>query len=184
MDEVTATGEVWRPVADYAGAYEVSDLGRVRSVARAFVDARGRTHRRPGRVLRLGRHKDGYAMVDLSRGGAKRCLLVHRLVAGAFLPNPEQKAEVNHRDGNKTNNRLGNLEWATRPENMRHAFAAGLYSRGKGSDALNAKLTEGDIPTIRARLAAGHSQRSVARDYGVSKHTIYSIQKGLTWLHV
>src|SRR5690554_4868133 len=81
---------------------------------------------RKGRLLTPRVQKDGYVTVHLSFDGKDFNALVHRLVAMAYLPNPEGKSTVNHKDGNKENNYVDNLEWATYPENMRHAYNNGL----------------------------------------------------------
>lgn len=113
--------EEWRPVVGYEGLYEVSDLGNVRSMARCVDNGRGwkRPYRAKEKALQKNNH--GYLIVGLYSKGKAKLMSVHRLVAEAFIPNPENKAEVNHIDGNKTNNCVWNLEWATRTENACHS---------------------------------------------------------------
>ena len=117
MDRETRT-ETWRPIADTNGKYEVSNFGRVRT-----------NNQRPG-LLTLTKQPKGYlyAMVTLSNGKQKNCR-VHRLVALAFIPNPDGLPEVNHIDGNKENNHVSNLEWCTHSYNNKHAWAIGLKDR-------------------------------------------------------
>lgn len=118
--------EVWLPVKGYKGKYEVSSEGRVRSLDR-FVRTGERFQRRiRGRILTPDFTTE-YATVDLCSGGVRRGYLVHRLVACAFLDNPLNLPCVNHKDGNKTNNRADNLEFCTPSENMRHAVVNGLH---------------------------------------------------------
>ena len=95
--------EEWRSIPGY-DTYEASNLGRVRRIT----------------ILKPRLNADGYECITPCAGGAKKMCRVHRLVALAFLPNPEDKLEVNHLDKNRANNRLENLEWATRKENMEH----------------------------------------------------------------
>ena len=106
--------ELWKDVAGYEGVYQVSDLGRVRNAK--------------GHVLKGQIVNSGYFVVHLQSGGkaTRRIHTVHRLVASAFVDNPYQKPEVNHKNGVKTENNAGNLEWSTRLENVRHSYATGL----------------------------------------------------------
>ena len=107
--------EQWKSIEGTDGKYEVSNLGRVRT-----------NGKRPG-LLTLTKQKSGYryAMIKLSNGKQKNCR-VHRLVAEHFLPNPDNMKEVNHKDGNKDNNHVSNLEWCTRSHNVKHSFDTGL----------------------------------------------------------
>jgi hypothetical protein len=108
--------EVWKPVVGFEGLYEVSNLGRVKSLKRTTTSGREL-------VQSLNR---GYKYVVLSKNGKQYNAKVHRLVAESYIPNPEGKKEVNHIDGNKANNAVENLEWATASENSRHAMQSGL----------------------------------------------------------
>jgi hypothetical protein len=122
--------EVWLPVIG-SEFYEVSSLGRVRSLRRSFKgktkDGLEYTYTKSGRVLKPGSNL-GYEQVVVLINGQRRTCLVSRLVALAFLPNPEQKPYVNHIDGNRANNKLENLEWVTAEENTRHAMKHGLFN--------------------------------------------------------
>ena len=113
--------EVWKPIAGYGGKYEVSNLGNVRSFSR-----KGYTG---GKPLKLRVGKAGYAMVALSNGRERRVQLVHRLVAFAFVENPNNYPQVNHRDENRQNNRADNLEWCTAVYNL--AYNDGHMRRGR-----------------------------------------------------
>ena len=105
--------EIWKPVPGYEGLYEVSNLGRVRSVNR-YVKSKGESYwLRKGKMLSPAKDKNGYLKVNLSCNGKNNIIRVHRLVAQAFLPNPDNLLEVNHKDEDKTNNRVENLEWCT-----------------------------------------------------------------------
>lgn len=123
--------EIWKDIAGLEGEYAVSNFGRVKRL------------KKEGNIndclLKLHQDKHGYVWVSLPRKNKFRTVLVHRLVAGMFIPNPMLYKEINHIDGNKTNNNVYNLEWCTRSQNVKHAFAMGLKSNKKGSEHARAK---------------------------------------------
>ena len=115
--------EVWRDVKGYIGFYQVSNLGRVRSLGRTinYVSRHGTIASRyyDGKIINPTDNGHGYKIVGLRNGDSRRNYYVHRLVADAFIPNPFNLPEVNHKDANRANNRLDNLEWITKIENVR-----------------------------------------------------------------
>lgn len=130
--------EIWRPVKGYEGFYEVSNRGRVRSVGRWVTYADGRNYFLEGHILKPSRNKKtGYLLVALSRDDKRRLLYIHRLVAMAFIPNPENKPQVNHLDENPSNNDVYNLEWATAKENVNWGTA--IKRRSKAVQAISPK---------------------------------------------
>lgn len=124
--------EIWKDISGYEGFYLVSNMGRVKSLPYEikYINKYGveTTTNIKGKILnpsKVGRgwdDGDGYLSVTLHNRSKNRRFLVHRLVAKAFVPNPDGKPQVNHIDGDKANNRADNLEWCTREENMRHAY--------------------------------------------------------------
>lgn len=115
------------PVKGYEGLYEVGSCGTVRSVDRSIIGRDGKTYPRKGRNLRQSLHKDvEYPVVSLWKDNIGTSFYVHRLVAETHVTNPENKPEVNHKDGVRTNNSKSNLEWVTRSENAQHAVQTGL----------------------------------------------------------
>ena len=117
------------PIPEYEGFYEVSDTGFVRSVDRIVTGKDGVEYPFKGRVLRATKHKDtGYLMVSLWRDAKQITVYVHRLVALLHVPNPHNKPEVNHKDGNRQNAQASNLEWCTSQENSIHAIETGLLT--------------------------------------------------------
>jgi len=173
----------WKPIV--VGivdiGYEVSDTGKVRiSPLKAFVDQQNIF--KPVK-FHLSR---GYHKVKLPLpGGGHRWFYVHILVMGAFGPPKSfDGALVNHKDANKRNNDISNLEWATPSENTKHAYDVGVANGKKGSKHHNSKLTEADVLGIRAEHNGGVSQTSLARRYGVSRKLIWSIINRKAWRHV
>jgi len=109
--------EIWKPIEDYLGYYEVSNYGNVRSLKRKFAN---------GRILKPATNKYGYLQVGLCFESKLSSYTVHSLVAKAFIPNPENRPTVNHKDGIKSNCHYLNLEWATKSEQAIHSLRTGL----------------------------------------------------------
>lgn len=117
--------EIWKDIKGYEGLYQVSNLGKVRSLDRKIKNKHGfRTIK--GQLINPFMWGAGYLYVNLHKEQMRISKSVHRLVAEAFLPNEEGKPEVNHKDGDKKNNKADNLEWATSSENEKHAYNSGL----------------------------------------------------------
>lgn len=146
------------PVIGWEGLYQVSPDGRIWTFPK-------RGHRGKWMALKVGTH--GYLTVTLHRPGERRCYTVHRIVARAFIPNPDGKPQVNHKDGNRANSAASNLEWCTSAENHRHAYRIGLRARSPLH-----KLTEGQIATAVERRKAGELLNQIASTFGVSASTI------------
>jgi DNA-binding transcriptional regulator YiaG len=125
----------------------------------------------------------GYYMVSFSYLNKSKPLRVHRLIAETYIPNPENQPEINHKDGNKLNNNISNLEWVTHLGNMQHANKAGLMNN-KGSNNGTAKLKETDILKIRELLKTKLSQQKIANMFNVSRSAILMIHLNKRWSHV
>jgi hypothetical protein len=165
--------ERWKPVPGCEGAYEVSDLGRVRSLERRVEYRDGRGRRQRGRVLKLLPDGNGYLRANLA--GATRH--VHVLVLEAFDRPRPAGMEACHGPGGKTDNRLSNLRWATRSENL------GADKHRDGTMAY-AKLDEAMVLACLARHAGGESYAAIAADYNVSKITVWNAVNGRSWRHL
>lgn len=120
--------EVWKPVADYEGLYEVSDHGRIRSLTRSSRTAYGAMRTLPGVVLKLNVLPTGHLQVAMSREGVSRKFKVHRVVAIAFIGEPPHGTECCHNDGNPANNHVSNLRWGTRSENAHDRVRHGAHA--------------------------------------------------------
>lgn len=125
--------EEWRDVQDYEGVYQVSNYGRIKRVEHTKVyksaNQSGKFmahYRYDAMILKPCFDSGGYIQIHLCRHQKKRWTKIHRLVAEAFLPNPDNLPQVNHKDGNKENSRLDNLEWVSMSDNMQHAYKTGL----------------------------------------------------------
>ena len=124
---ITKRMEQWKDVVGYEGYYQVSSNGNVRSVDRVVVRTDGVRQRRKGKALAKRLNDDGYVTVHLCRDGDGKRVAVHRLVALAFIPNPTGLPEVNHKDFNRTNNSIDNLEWVDHKENVQKSIDAGRH---------------------------------------------------------
>lgn len=113
--------EIWKDIKGYVGLYQISNLGRVKSLKRITVD--GKTIKE--RILKPGTDKPGYEFIILRKNNKSHNLMIHRLVAEAFIENPNKYSCVNHKDGNKLNNNVSNLEWCTYSYNLKHAILIG-----------------------------------------------------------
>jgi hypothetical protein len=173
--------EEWLDINGFEGYYQVSNLGYVKSLQRVIHHKNGSLSVRE-RILIRNSGTKGYLTVGLCRDGVHLTKRIHILVALAFIPNPKNKPEVNHKDGNKSNCCASNLEWATTKENSDHATKNGL--RGVGSRARSAILTEEDIPIIRRELADGDPLDLVAFRHKVSARSIGAIRRGESWKHI
>jgi hypothetical protein len=174
-----SSAEEWRDVPGFAGYYEVSNLGRVRSLSRAIRTAYGATKFHEGRVMVPVPDKDGYPRVVLRVDGKHQTRRVHRLVCEAFNGPPNiLHRNVDHIDGDRANAHAANLRWVSHAENMhfRHRKTGTRGEKIGGS-----KLTELAVREIRnGRCPA----KQLAEKFGVSVYAIYDVRNGRRWAHV
>ncbi|AMW61980.1 hypothetical protein DNAM5_236 [Bacillus phage Vinny] len=157
-------------IVENGANYSVSSDGEVRND-------------KTGRILKQGVAR-GYNIVVLFNNCRGKTLTVHKLVALAFIPNPLNKPQVNHKDGNKLNNSVNNLEWVTKSENQRHAIITGLVNPKKGEAHHSAILSEDNVIEIKKRLVKKEKGVEIAKDFGVNKAVISSIKTGRAWGHI
>lgn len=113
--------EIWKYVKGYEGLYLISNLGRVKNLQKYYIRKNIKIPKKQCE-LKTCKGKVGYIVTDLNKNNKRKTKYIHRLVAEAFIPNPENKPCVNHKDGNKLNNKISNLEWVTYSENNKHAW--------------------------------------------------------------
>lgn len=167
--------EVWKDVKGYEGYYEVSNLGRVRSVGHPINGGKQKT---TGKIRKLVVNNSGYMAVNLKRNFVEQRKLVHRLVAEAFIPNPNGFGYVDHIDRNRLNNEVSNLQWVTQGDNLRASYARGrkpyiptAEDRKKISDANSRAVIRGDGKRYKSLTEA-------AMDTGISKSAVYQAARG------
>ena len=173
--------EVWKDIPGFKDSYQVSNMGRVRSVDRVVTYKNGRVGKHRGRVLKPGVNTRGYEYLALYNDTGRNNKTIHRLVLETFKPHVNMiDLQVNHIDGDKLNNHLTNLEWVTARDNMLHAYDMGLIKK-RSEDSHYAKLSNVDVLEILQRLDNGELQRDIALDYGVGRRCITDINTGATW---
>lgn len=128
--------EVWKPIKDYEQLYEISNTGKVRRKDSILTRSNGRQLPVKGGEMQLRDNGKGYLRVKLCKNNKSRRVLIHRLIAEHFIPQPEGLTVINHIDGNKQNNNISNLEWTTQKENIRHARETGLVDVKKWKNSI------------------------------------------------
>lgn len=177
--------EELKDVPGYEGLYQVSNEGYIKSLPKSWFVKNGGEFGHNGKLLKPNLTGRGYYKCILSKDLKTKTFLVHRLVAEAFIPNPENKPQVNHINGIKTDNRVENLEWATAKENITHADSTNLRNNRGELNGITT-LKEEDVLKIRELYSTGkYSSRKLASMFNVkSKSTILRIVNRVYWTHI
>lgn len=181
--------EIWKDVKDYEGLYQVSNLGNVKSLDRIVETKNRKNYLRKGKVQKKSVNSFGYETVGFTVDSKTKIYRVHRLVALSFIENPENKPQINHIDGNKTNNNVNNLEWCTSSENQIHSVSTGLsnpsYPVLKGSKNGRSLLKEEQVVEIRNKyIPYKYSAKKLALEYNVSESCITHILNNTSWKNI
>lgn len=170
--------EIWKDVPGWEMSYQASNYGNIRSLGVLRTAPKGGKYFLCGRILKQGKHDRGYRTVGLHKNGVATNCYVHRLVLQSFVGNQSEK-EVNHKDGNKANNRLENLEWVTPSENQKHSVKLGIMRSGERHP--HAKLTNALVKYIRENVKEKGDQRKIAKKLGVTDSIISEARRGISW---
>lgn len=164
--------EIWKDIRGFEGIYQISNLGNVRSITRdVFINHPTKPHYRhiKGKPLSAIRDKDGYLVISLFKKGKEKNVKIHRLVAEAFIENNDNLPQVNHKDGNKENNIVSNLEWCSNLYNQLHAYRIGLK---KTKQIAKINLHTNKILKIYSSLP------SICEDLAIDPSTLIKVCKG------
>jgi hypothetical protein len=174
--------EIWKDIMGMEGLYQISNLGRVK-VLPMIIKFSNRICRRKEKILKTWIKEYGYVCVKIGCNKKYKHYKIHQLIATAFIPNPENKPEVNHKNGISSDNRIENLEWCTHLENMQHASRFGLMKSGEFNH--NSKLKKADISIIRSTYKKGEiTHKELAKKFNISPSQITDIINHKAWNHV
>jgi len=165
--------EIWKDVVGFEGIYQCSNLGRIISLKwgnKKFIN---------GSVSGCG-----YVQLVIYSNKIKKRIKLHRVIALAFIENPEHKLCINHKNGNKLDNRVENLEWCTHSENIIHAYKTGLWKPVNGERQGSSKLKEADVIKIKELLKTKLSQEEIASGFNINRKVISLIKNNMAWKHV
>lgn len=175
--------EIWRDVVGFEDYFKVSSYGRVKSKARLVYRSVGAPFWKKEKVLKPGTKR--YAQYNLSIDGVSNYKLGHRLVGEAFLPNPEKLPMVLHKDNDKLNNHVDNLEWGDGYKNMQDAVTTGAVVAPRGIQTYQAKSSEADIIEIRRLYGTGNfTMFEIGEMFNYPYRSISDIVRGKSWKHL
>jgi hypothetical protein len=184
-----STYEEWRPIPGFEGWYEASSLSRIRSVDRLIRKSDGTTSLYRGKVMSLKTGKMGYVRILFVKQGERFYEPAHRMIALAFIPNPYNKPFINHKNGIKDDNRIENLEWCTLSENVKHAYATGLFIHPKPMKGRSGKMNpvarpvtathiNGEVKSFETLKAAGDYTNNTSGNIHKNIHGLCGQLKG------
>lgn len=172
--------EIWKDISDYEGYYQCSNLGNLKSLKR-LTNCNNFFREEQEKILKQSiSKKRKVKYISLNKKGKLKTFAVHRIIAKTFIKNPLQYGEINHKDGNPSNNNINNLEWCSRSQNMIHARDNGLHRVCLGEKNHLSKLKENDVLKIKS-LKGTISGVKIAKQFNVHKDTIYAIWNNKSW---
>ena len=179
--------EIWKPIMGYEKFYQVSNFGRIMSNDRLLSN----NILRHGRIMSPNFHPGGYLRIDLiNEYGRRKQYSIHRIVALNFIPNPNNLLEVNHKNANKHDNCISNLEWISHINNIKHAINLGIFCNRKhnpkfGENSPFSKLTDSQVIKMREMYASGHYfYEDLCYIFKIKLTTVFKIINGITWKHI
>lgn len=165
--KMNTSKEVFRDIHGYEGLYQANNLGMIKSIGYGKI-----------RILSQSLNSNGYNQLNLCKEKIRRLWKVHQLIAITFIPNPNKKPHINHKNGIKTDNRVDNLEWCTQSENGIHAYKIGLRKPVSGINHPSSKLTMEQVSEIRSKyVPCKYSLNMLSREYGIDKSIVFGIIK-------
>ena len=183
------TEEIWKDVVGFEGLYQVSNLGRVKSLDRVLsiktsnqVVSFSCLRTKKGKVLKPVNRGRGYLCVSLSDRDRCRLVNIHLIVAEAFLEKPRPDKVINHKDGNKANNTLENLEWVSTSEN--HLHAVNFLGQLRGDTHGMSKLTEDQAKQIKSLRKLGYSAKILSEMFNIGESQVKRISSGKSWKYL
>lgn len=176
--------EIWKDIKNYEDIYQISNLGRVKSLNREVIQ-KNRVINWPERIFKTTSTKNKYSNIKIYNKNGFENVSVHRLVGIAFVPNSNNKLFINHINGIKNDNRAENLEWCTTSENVKHAYRIGLNIPVFGDKSHSSKLTSVQVKTIKESYRDNlYTQSQLAKIYNVRVSNINMILTNRTWKRV
>lgn len=172
--------EIWKDLKSYEGFYQISNTGKIKGLERTCKTKGNAIRKVKEKLLNLFLIK-GYYYVTLNRESVMDQFRINVLVGKTFIPNPDNLEMINHKDCNKRNNHIDNLEWCTHQQNMKQGVDNKLFKGRLGEKHHNHKLFENDIIEIRKRLTQGNTGRSIAKDFKMSEAMISLIKHNKNW---
>lgn len=179
--------EQWYDIPNWEGLYQITKSGKVRNLDRCIIDFMGRRHYFKGKEIKININNSGYACCHFSRNCKRKIMFIHRMIAELFVSNPENFSEVNHKDGNKMNNSIENLEWVTRSDNIKHAIYTGLRKRSYSTKEHLDRIRKNSLEKHRRPLRVLNMTTGEEKDFyyfkqasafiGVNSHSLRTALK-------
>jgi NUMOD4 motif./HNH endonuclease. len=175
--------EIWKDIKGFEGLYQISNLGNIKSLPRKRYSGAGKYYIQQEKIMKTYLKSCGYKSIKLKYPDGKYIHKdIHKLMAIAFIPNPDNLPQINHKNGIKTDNRIDNLEWCTPSHNAQHALNTGLKKPLQGEKHGRHILTEKEV--IEIRKIKNINVIETAKKHGVHKDTIWCILKNKSWKHI